>query len=494
MNERITDEIQKNQNTLTGIAGLDEILNGGLTGGAIHLIEGESGTGKTTLALQFSLEGMRRKETVLYLALSETHQDLKAVARSHGWEIDGLHVLEAASEEVQASSMFNTAEVELGQAIQRLRDAVDRIHPHRLVLDSLSEFRLLGQSSLRYRRELLALKRFLVSRGCTVLLLDHTGTQDSQRSLVDGVILLEASAPDYGTDRRRLRVLKLRGKTYAGGFHDYKILAGGLQVFPRLIAAEHRGGHTIEVLHSGSMELDALLGGGINTGSSTLLIGPAGSGKSTVAMLFVASAIARGETALFFSFDERPEHILSRARGLNLDLQTGLENRRLLLQQVDPAELSPGQFAHIIREQVEKSRVSIVVIDSLNGYLHAMPNERFLVLQLHELLSYLGQEGVSTFIVVGLRGLGSAWEAPIDTSYLTDNVLMFRFLETRGEIRKTIAMLKHRSNDHERTMRELHIGPGTVRIGKPIRQFQGILHGPRAFPDEFRREQDGGPS
>ncbi|RJQ83301.1 MAG: circadian clock protein KaiC [Desulfobacteraceae bacterium] len=461
----------------TGITGLDEILKGGLARGSIHLVEGRSGTGKTTLGLQFSLEGMQDAEKVLYFTLSETRQELERVARSHGWQIDGLHILEVGSNKEQASSMFHPSEVELGQAIGRLQDEVAKVKPARVVLDSLSEFRILGQNSIRYRRELMNLKRFLGSQECTVLMLDISSRDDEgARELMDGVIDLEASAPDYGTDRRRLRVLKMRGKSYVGGFHDFIIHTGGIQVFPRLIAAEHRQEHTVDILHSGLRGLDELLGGGIRTGSSTQLVGPAGTGKSSIAMLFAQSALSRGAAALYFTFEERPEQLLARAKGLKIDLQTGLEKGLLLLQQVDPAELSPGHFAQIIRQQVESRETGVVVIDSLNGYMHSLRGAS-LTMQLHELLTYLSQNGVSTFLVMGQTGMGLNWETPADTSYLADAVLLFRFFEVKGEVRRALLVLKQRSGTHEHTIRELRLVPGGITISEPLRQFQGLIQG-----------------
>jgi circadian clock protein KaiC len=465
----------------TGVAGLDEILHGGLSKGQMYLIEGESGAGKTMIGMQFAVEGLRRGETVIYLALSETRKDLERLARSHGWDIEKLVVMEASSIQEEPSSMFHPFEAELDQAIQNVKEAVDRVKPARLVLDSLSEFRIIGQGNIRYRRSLLSLKRVLASFGCTVLLLEETSREERPRSLVDGVICLEMFSPDYGGERRKLRICKQSGRSYIGGFHDYFIRTGGVVAFPRLIASEYRTETPEGILNSGLNELDAMLGGGIPTGSSTLIAGQAGSGKTNVSMLFVASAVSRGETALVFTFEERPERILRRSESLGLDLQAGLDDGRLYLQQVDPAELSPGRFAHIIRQQIEARQVSLVVIDSLNGYLHAMPDERFLILHLHELLAFLGNHGVATFLVLTQTGMGGSRVRPVNTSYLTDNVLLIQFFESKGEIRRNISVVKQRGGRHEQTIRELHFDSGRISIGEPLREFQGILTGTPIF-------------
>lgn len=459
----------------TGVPGLDEILHGGLTRGSIHLLEGESGTGKTMLSLRFSLEGLRLGEPVLYFAFSENRDDLQEIARVHKWDINKLEILEAGFVEEQPSSMFHHSEVELGREIQNFKEAVDRIQPKRLIIDSLSEFRILSQSTLHYRRAMMDLKRFLISKGCTVLLVDEPRDGDNHRSLVDGALILESHAPDYGTDRRRLRILKLRGRSYLGGYHDFIIRTGGLEVFPRLVAAEHRKGKDAKILKSGLKRLDALLGGGIRSGSSVLLVGPTGTGKSSIATLYASSAMKRGEKVLFFTFDELPGFTLNRAKWLNIDLQTGLENGLLHLQQVDPAELLPGQFAHIIRQRVKEGKVRMVVIDSLNGYLHSMPDEKYMISQLHEMLTYLSQQGVATFLIMGQSGVGSSWRTPVDTSYLTDSAIIFRFFELEGEIHRAIVAIKQRSGPHEHGIWELRFERDGIKIGDKLKQIHGVL-------------------
>jgi circadian clock protein KaiC len=459
---------------------LDEVLHGGLTAGGLYLVEGTSGTGKTTLGLQFALEGARRGESVLYVTLSETQRDLEAVARSHGWNLEKVHILPAIAPPAKAATMFYPSEVELGELTTRLKEEAQRIGPTRIVIDSLSEIRLMAEGPLRYRREMMGLKQSLASCRCTILLLEESTAESSLRTFADGVILLEQLTPEYGSQRRRLWIVKVRGRRYTGGFHDFIIQKGGLEVFPRLVA-EHREGHKSEALPSGIASLDALLGGGLTTGESTLLVGPAGSGKSSIAIQFAVSAAERGGHAAVFLFDERPEIAIARASGLHLNVPTLLDTGRLRLQQVDPAELSAGQFAHIVRQEVQSHQVRVLVIDSLNGYLQAMPDQRFLLAQMHEMLTYLGQQGVATFLVMGQTGTVGENLSPANASYLTDNIVVFRFFETEGEVRKALSVVKKRRGSHETTIRELKFGPEGIAVGEALRQFQGILSGEPVF-------------
>jgi circadian clock protein KaiC len=488
-----TDKENDIQLVKTGVADLDNVLQGGLTAGGLYLIEGTSGTGKTTLGLQFALAGAAQGESVLYVTLSETQRDLEAVARSHGWDLEKVHILQALAPQAKAATMFYPSEVELGELMTRLKDEIKRIGPARIVIDSLSEIRLMAEGPLRYRREMMGLKQFLASGRSTTLLLEESTAESSLRTLADGVILLEQLTPEYGSDRRRLWIVKVRGRMYIGGFHDFTIRKGGLEVFPRL-RAEHREEHKPEVLPSGIASLDALLGGGLTTGGSTLLVGPAGTGKSSIAMRFAVSAAERGGQAAVFTFDERPEIAIARASGLHMNVQTLLDDGRLHIQQVDPAELSPGQFAHIIRQEVQSHKVSVLVIDSLNGYLHAMPDQRFLLAQMHEMLTYLGQQGVATFLVMGETGTVGETLSPANASYLTDNMLVFRFFESQGEVRKAISVVKKRSGFHETTIRELKFGPEGIVVGEALRQFQGILTGEPIFTgvtSQLMRANDG---
>jgi len=479
----------------TGIAGLDDILRGGLSPGGLYLIEGTSGTGKTTLGLQFALAGAAQGESVVYVTLSETQRDLELVARSHGWDLDHVHIMQALALPGKAATMFYPSEVELEELMTRLKEEIRRIGPARIIIDSLSEIRLMAEGPLRYRREMMGLKQFLASGRSTVLLLEESTAESSLRTFADGVILLEQLAPAYGSERRRLWIIKARGRTYAGGFHDFVIRKEGLEVFPRLVATEHRAEpHQPEVLSSGIASLDALLGGGLMTGGSTLIVGPAGTGKSSIAMQFAVNAAERGGHAAVFSFDERPETAVARASGLHMKVQAHLEDGRLRFYQTDPAELTAGQFAHIVHTEVESHNVSVLVIDSLNGYLQAMPDQRFLLAQMHELLMYLGQRGVATFFVMGQSGFVGDTLSPADASYLTDNMLLLRFFEAQGEVRKAISVVKKRGGAHEIAIRELKFGPEGITVGEALRQFQGILTGVPIFtgaPSQLMQAKDG---
>lgn len=470
----------------TGIEGLDDILGGGLTPNRLYLMEGIPGSGKTTVALQFLQEGVRLGESVLYVTLSETAEELKAGAESHGWSLEGISIRELVPSEsmlqpAEQYTMFHPSEIELGETTKSILADVDRLKPSRLVIDSLSELRLLAESSLRFRRQILALKQFFNGCKCTVILLDDltSGTRDLQiQSIAHGVVLLEQMNPDYGADRRRLRVVKYRGRKFRGGYHDYIIRRGGLEVFPRLVAAEYRRGTEARKLQSGNVQLDHLLGGGIEQGTSTLIVGSPGTGKSTVAAQFIAAAAERGESAAMFIFDESVNTLLTRCAGLGIDLQSHLNSGRLNVQPIDPAELSPGEFAHVIRQAVEEQKVSLVVIDSLNGYLNAMPEERYLIAQLHEVLAYLGQLGIATLLVGAHQGMiGGPMTSAVDVSYLADAVILLRYFEAAGEVRQAISVVKKRGGEHERTIREMRLSGKGIEIGEPLRQFRGVLTG-----------------
>lgn len=473
----------------TGIPGLDDVLGGGFTRDRVYLIEGDPGSGKTTLALKYLLEGARLGEVGLYVTLSETRAELTAVAKSHGWSLDGLVLLELVAPEDELEpdnqySMFQPSEVELNETTRNVLAEVDRIKPKRVVIDSLSEMRLLAQNPLRYRRQILAMKQFFIGRECTVFLIDDKTSQaeDLQlQSIAHGVVSLEQLSPEYGAERRRIRITKLRGRKYRGGYHDFVIARGGLDVFPRLVAAEHNRGQTRGLLKSGNAELDALMGGGLQYGTSAVLLGPAGSGKSTLAIQYARAASARGERAAIFTFDERLETILERTEGLGMDISEDIDSGRILIQPIDTAELSPGEFAHHVRSVADDAGgmpgARIVIIDSLNGYLHAMPEERFLIAQLHELLTYLGHKGVVTFLVVAQHGLIGNMSSPIDTTYLADTVVLFRYFEAMGEVRQAISVVKKRSGKHERTIRELKLDSGGITVGLPLREFDGVLAG-----------------
>jgi circadian clock protein KaiC len=470
----------------TGILGLDHILGGGFTPHRLYLIEGMPGSGKTTLAFQFLLEGVRRGERVLYVTLSETEEEIRAVAASHGWSLDDVMIRELVPaenslESNQQYTVFHPSEVELTETTRKILAEVDERRPARIVFDSLSELRLLAGNPLRYRRQILALKQFFGGRRCTVLMLDDltSAEHDLQvQSIAHGAIMLEHATPHFGTQRRRLSITKFRGSAFRGGYHDYIIRRGGLEVFPRLVAAEHRQAPTREQISSGVNELDALLGGGVERGTSTLIVGAAGSGKSTITALFCANACERGQHATMFIFDESANTLFSRMAGLRVDLQKHVDSGRLTVREVDPAELSPGEFTHAIRLAVEERKSAIVVIDSLNGYLNSMPDEKFLVVQLHELLTYLGQQGVATLLVAAQHGMiSSHMSAPVDASYLADCVLLLRYFEAEGEVRQAVSVIKKRGGEHERSIREFRMAGGRISVGQPLRDYRGVFSG-----------------
>jgi circadian clock protein KaiC len=477
----------------TGIEGLDDILEGGFPANRIYLIEGDPGTGKTTLALQFLMEGARRGEAGLYITLSETKEELLAVAESHGWTLDGfsIHELLPTAGSLNPESqytIFHPSEIELGETTNAVLEEVERIKPRRVVFDSLSEMRLLAHEALRFRRQILALKQYFAGQRSTVLLLDDKVVDKQEgrqvQSIAHGVIELEHLAVEYGAERRRLRVIKLRGARFRGGYHDFNIETGGVRVFPRLIAAEHRQQFAKESVTSGVSQLDALLGGGLDRGTSTLIIGPAGSGKSTVAAQFASSAAERGEKAAVFVFDEIRETYIARAEGIGTRMERFLDKGLITIQQVDPAELTPGEFAHQVRSCVDDDGARVVVIDSLNGYLNAMPEERFLTIQMHELLTYLNQQGVVTIVIMAQHGfLGTSMSTPVDVSYLADTVMMLRYFEADGAIRRAISVIKKRTGLHESTIRELNISPGGLHVGDPLTGFRGVLTGVPLYDD-----------
>jgi circadian clock protein KaiC len=482
-----SQETGATQNRLgTGDEGLDKVLGGGFPANRLYLVEGDPGTGKTTLALKFLLEGASRGEAVLYVTLSETKEELTAVAASHGWSLEGVNIYELipAEESLKTEAqytIFHPSEVELGDTTKAVLAEVERLKPRRIVFDSLSEMRLLAREPLRYRRQILALKQFFAGRQCTVLLLDdRTSTVgDLQvQSIAHGVLMLEQLALDYGTERRRLRVVKLRGSRYGGGFHDFTIQTGGIEVYPRLVAAEHGQDFTHELVSSGVEALDALLGGGLDRGTSTLILGPAGSGKSSISAQFAASTAMRGELTAAFIFDEGINIHLARAAGLGIGMRDELNAGRINAKRIDPAELSPGEFAYHVRSAVERDGARLVIIDSLNGYLQAMPDERFLTVQMHELLSYLNQQGVITLLVMAQHGfLGTNMGTPADVSYLADTVILLRYFEAEGAVRRAISVVKKRTGYHEDTIRELRLSSKGIEVGEPLREFQGVLTG-----------------
>ena len=469
----------------TGVPGLDDILLGGLAVGRIFLLEGSPGTGKTTMALSFLLQGAAAGERGLYITLSETEQELRAGAESHGWKLgEDIEIFEVVPPESvldsdQHQSLLYSSDLELGETTRVIFEAVERTKASRVVVDSLSEIRLLAQSSLRYRRQILALKHYFARHGSTVLLLDDLTADTLDKtvhSVAAGVIRLEEMTPDYGAERRRLRVIKYRAQSFRGGFHDFVIRHGGAHVFPRLVAAEHRGNFTRNRVTSGIAGLDGLLGGGIEQGSSTLLLGPAGAGKSLITLQFVAQAIRSGGKAAMFIFDEELGLLFDRAKPLGFDLAAMRDTGRLLITQLDAAELSPGEFSQTVRDAAQDGEVRTVVIDSLNGYQAAMPQENSLILHMHELLQYCNRRGVSTFLTVAQHGMVGDMKTPVDVTYLADAVILLRFFEASGSVRRAMSVIKKRTGKHEDTIREFWINDG-LHVGEPLAQFHGILRG-----------------
>lgn len=477
----------------TGVEGLDEILSGGFSRGSLFLLEGEPGTGKTTFAIQFLMDGASRGERTLYITLSETPEELRAGAASHGWELpDSIELFELIPPESilndgQQQSLLYASDLELVETTKEIFAAIERVKPSRIVVDSLSEIRLLAQSSLRYRRQILAIKHYFARHSTTVLMLDDLTAEASDKtvhSVAHGVIRLEEIAPDYGAERRRLRVIKYRGQKFRGGHHDFTIETGGIRVFPRLVSSEHRTKFTRSLVSAGIGALDDLLGGGVNTGSSTLVLGPAGTGKSLVSLTFVMSAIKRGEKAAIFVFDEELGLLYDRMRGMGIDLEKWIGEGKLFVQQIDAAELSPGEFAHRVCRTVDTQQIKTVVIDSLNGYQAAMPEVNSLILHMHELLQYLNRQGATTFMTVAQHGLMGDMQTPVDVTYLADTVILLRYFEAMGEVRRAISVIKKRTGGHESTIREFRIGGGGIVVGEPLSDFHGVLRGIPTYTGE----------
>ena len=474
------------QSTLltTGIAGLDEILRGGLKAGQFFLVEGTPGSGKTTLSLQFLLAGAASGHRGLYVTLSESEQELRGVAHSHGWSLDAIDIYELINHEGLdldgTQTVLHPAELELGETTRAVMARVEQTGPALVVFDSLSEMRLLAQNPLRYRRQVLAMKRFFNQRCCTVLMLDDRTAEPGDiqlHSIAHGVLSLEQMAKEFGSERRRLSVTKMRGAQYQGGYHDFAIQPGGLAVFPRLVARDHDHDVPVTPVSTGSVELDRLLGDGLVPGTSVLLTGPSGVGKSTTATRMAVAALARGGKAAYFLFDEGVPTFMARSSALGMNLFDSLARGQLMLQQTDPAELSPGEFASRVRDSVETHGAGLVVIDSLNGYQHSMPGETYLMLQLHELLGYLSRRGVISVLILSQHGILGDLRNDVDLSYLTDAIVLQRYFEVDGAVRKAIAVLKTRTTMHERTIREFTIGPGGLALGEPMRGFVGVLTG-----------------
>jgi circadian clock protein KaiC len=475
----------------TGVVGLDEILGGGLPAGHLYMVEGESGAGKTTLGLHFLIDGRRRGERTLWITLSETERELTEAAASHGWSLDGIDVCNPSSlartlSSDEAYSFFSPADVELDEIWTTIMEAANRIKPSRVVFDPFSDVRHLSRETLRYRRQVLGLREFFAERGATVLLMQEmtrgTSGDLQAEALVHGYLTLHQDAPLYGGQRRRLRVHKMRGMAFRDGYHDFAIHTGGVEVYPRLTAAEHLGEYAEETISSGLPALDTLLGGGIPRGSSLLILGAAGVGKSTLAAQYAHASVGRNERVALFIFDETTRTFSTRGEGLGIPVRAHIAEGRLAVRQIDSAEFSPGQFTRLVMREVEDEGAQVVIIDSLSGYLNAMPEEHALSAHLHELLTYLSNRNVVTILTLAQHGLvGNQVASPVDISYLADTVLLLRYFEASGAIRRAISVLKKRSGDHERYLRDMRIGSEGITIGEPLSQFRGVLSGQPEF-------------
>ncbi|WP_437874344.1 ATPase domain-containing protein [Sorangium sp. So ce513] len=490
----------------SGIHGLDEILRGGFPRGEMHIVQGAPGTGKTTLALQFLLAGESVGESGLYVTLAQTKRELQAIARSHGWSLEGVVLHELSLDEIAEylaaeQTVLHTAEVELGELTRRLRRVVEQSRPRRVVLDSIGVLGLLAGSASRYHRKIVALRQFLNRHGCTTLFLREASTEPGPEDavsaefhgLASSVIHLEYRAPDYGEVRRRLRVSKVRGVPFQSGYHDFRIETGGLSVYPRLGVRCSQEYDEFRQVPSGIRPLDDLLGGGLEQGTTCMLIGPAGSGKSTLCAVYAHAVARAGEAGAIFLLEERPETFKARSRGVTLDLQPHIDSGRLTIEQMKTFDISPGEFAHRVRAAVEDRGVRLVVLDSLVGYINAMADTAMLPVQMYELLNFLSRSGVLTLLVTShewLMGIGC--RAPVDISYLSDSIIVLQMFEAESTVRRCLAAIKKRQGEHDTTIRELFISPEGVRVGEePLWQLRSILSGDPVPADGDRRHDRG---
>jgi circadian clock protein KaiC len=482
------DGLKTAESHSTGVPGLDEIIRGGLSKNRLYLIEGNPGTGKTTLGMEFLMEGVRNGEKSLYITLSESREELESAARSHGWNLDGIEILDLADSgggigTDSRYTVFHPSEIELDETTRQVIAEIDQVHPDRIVFDSLSEMRMLAADPLRFRRQILALKQYFMKCKCTVMMLDDRTSDLPDRqleSIAHGVISLDYVPAEYGRQRHTLRVVKMRGTAFQSGDHDYNIETGGIVVFPRLKMERNTEKTERDVLLSNEPNLDRLLGG-IHFGTSTIVLGPAGVGKSTLTMMYVLAAAARGERSAIYIFDEGPQTLFARSEAIGLELKKFVDEGLITIRQIQIAELTPGEFADMVRVEVENRDARLVVIDSVNGYLMATPQVKFLTMQFHELLDYLNRNGVISIMIVGQYGLVGSMQSPIDLSYLADTVVLMRYFEAAGSIHQAVSVLKKRAGEHERTIREYKIGKGGIRLGDPLTEFQGVLTGVPIF-------------
>jgi circadian clock protein KaiC len=483
----------------TGIPELDVILRGGLPKNRLHLIEGAPGTGKTTLGLRFLLDGVDRNLRCLYVTLSETTEELVTTASTHGWNTDGIEFFELIPEEAQPErqqTVLFPTEVEFGKTIEQLTKRIEEFNPDRIIIDSVSELRMLAQDKLQFRLQMTSLKRFLQQRDITVLLLDDLTENDKGdlHSFVHGVLSLGLFERDYGAARRRMRIAKMRGVNFQSGWHDYAIVTGEILVFPSLIAEEHESVVQGIPLLSVFDDLNSVFPQGLDRGTTTMLIGPSGAAKSTIAMSYALAAQRDGESASFFSFDETYETFQRRNESMNLDPTEAMDAERFYWRRMNPSRISPGEFVWQVRRDVEDRNVRVVVIDSINSYLSTMPEEQSLILHLHELLSYLNKRGIVTILVLAQQGVVGDVENPVDLSFLSDTVILCRFFEAAGTLRRALAIVKRRTGTHTLAIHEYRLSSSGMQVGPELTELRGIFTGVPAYTGAHEELLDPAPN